>query len=125
MRVAATLMTSSSTVGSIEPGRRVPPQKVYGRDYTAKALTCRASCALAGGGTPDPGNAMFCDGLHLRLEAAMVVISSSSFTVPDRHPVLGRPNPELVVWLRGQHNGSNGRALCLTLARAIALGSPG
>ena len=55
----------------------------------------------------------------------MLVISSSSFAVPDRHPVLGRPDPEIVVWLRGQHNASNERALCLTLARAIALGSPG
>jgi anti-anti-sigma factor len=55
----------------------------------------------------------------------MVAISSSFFTVPDRHPALGGPDPELVVWLRGEHDVSNQDALCLTLARAIALGGPG
>jgi anti-anti-sigma factor len=55
----------------------------------------------------------------------MVANGSSSFTVPDRHLVLGGPDPELVVWLRGQHDASTESALCMTLARAIALGGPG
>ena len=61
----------------------------------------------------------------MRLEIAMVAVGSSFFTVPDRHPVPGRPDPELVVWLRGQHDASTESALCLTLARAIALRGPG
>jgi anti-anti-sigma factor len=55
----------------------------------------------------------------------MVAIGSSFFTVPDRHPVRGGPGPQLVVWLRGQHDASTESALCMTLARAIALGGPG
>ena len=55
----------------------------------------------------------------------MVAIGSSFFTIPDRHPVLGGSDPELVVWLRGQHDSSTESALCMTLARAIALGAPG
>jgi anti-anti-sigma factor len=55
----------------------------------------------------------------------MVAIGSSFFAVPDRHPVLGGSEPALVVWLRGQHDASTESALCMTLARAIALGGPG
>ena len=55
----------------------------------------------------------------------MVAVGSSFFIVPDRQPVPGRPDPEVVVWLRGQHDASTESALCLTLARAIAFGGPG
>ncbi len=55
----------------------------------------------------------------------MVVVGSSFFAVPDRYPVPGRFDPELVVWLRGQHDESTEKALCLTLAHAIALGGRG
>ena len=55
----------------------------------------------------------------------MVAIGSSFFTIPDRRPVLGGSDPELVVWLRGQHDSSTESALCMTLARAIAFGAPG
>jgi anti-anti-sigma factor len=55
----------------------------------------------------------------------MVAIGSSFFTIPDRHPVLWGSDPELVVWLRGQHDSSTESALCMTLARAIAFGAPG
>jgi len=55
----------------------------------------------------------------------MVAVGSSFFTVPDRHPVPGGSNPELVVWLRGQHDASTESALSLTLARAIALDASG
>jgi anti-anti-sigma factor len=55
----------------------------------------------------------------------MVAIGSSCFVVPDRHPVLGEPGPQLVVWLRGRHDASTESALCMTLARAIAVGGPG
>jgi anti-anti-sigma factor len=55
----------------------------------------------------------------------MAAIGSSFFVVPGRGPARGGPDPELVVWLRGQHDASNQDALCLTLARAIALGGPG
>jgi anti-anti-sigma factor len=62
---------------------------------------------------------------RLRLEIVMVVAGSSFFAVPDRHPVPGRFDAELVVWLRGQHDDSTEKALCLTLAHAIALGRRG
>ncbi len=55
----------------------------------------------------------------------MVAIGSSYFKVPDRHPVPGRGDPALVVWVRGQHNASNQSGLCLTLAHAISLDGPG
>jgi anti-anti-sigma factor len=55
----------------------------------------------------------------------MVAIGSSFFTAPDRHPVLAGSGPEVVVWLRGQHDASTETALCMTLARAIAFGGPG
>jgi anti-anti-sigma factor len=55
----------------------------------------------------------------------MVAAGSSFFIVPDRHPVPGGPGPELVVWLRGQYDASTESALCLTLARAIAVNGPG
>jgi len=55
----------------------------------------------------------------------MVAFGSSFFTVPDRHPVAGGYDPQLVVWLRGQHDASTESALCLTLAQAIALDGPG
>ncbi len=55
----------------------------------------------------------------------MVSVGSSLFAVPGRHPLRGGFNPELVVWLRGQHDASTESALCLTLAHAIALGGPG
>ena len=55
----------------------------------------------------------------------MVAVGSSFFIVPDRQPVSGRPDPEVVVWLRGQHDASTESALCLTLARAIVFGGPG
>jgi len=51
----------------------------------------------------------------------MVVIGSSFLIVPDRHPALGEAGPELVVWLRGQHDVWTESALCMTLARAIAV----
>ena len=55
----------------------------------------------------------------------MVAVGSSFFIVPDRHPVPGGPGPELVVWLRGRYDASTESALCLTLARAIAVNGPG
>ncbi len=55
----------------------------------------------------------------------MVAVGSSFFTVPGRHPVWGKSNPEIIVWLRGQHDAATESALCLTLAHAIALGGPG
>ena len=55
----------------------------------------------------------------------MAAIGSSLFTVPNQHPATGRSGPDLVVWLQGEHDGSNQDALCLTLAGAIALGGPG
>jgi anti-anti-sigma factor len=55
----------------------------------------------------------------------MDAIGTSFFALPDRHPVLGGSDPEVVVWLRGQHDASTESALCMTLARAIALGGPG
>ena len=55
----------------------------------------------------------------------MVAAGRSFFIVPDRHPVPGGSNPELVVWLRGQYDASTESALCLTLARAIAVNGPG
>jgi anti-anti-sigma factor len=57
----------------------------------------------------------------------MTPIGSSSFALPDRS-LLGREGPEAgpsVVWLRGEHDLSTDYALCLTLARAIALDSVG
>ena len=57
----------------------------------------------------------------------MTPIGSSFFTVPDR-PLLNREGPEagpIVVWLRGEHDLSTDDALCLTLARAIALDRAG
>jgi anti-anti-sigma factor len=57
----------------------------------------------------------------------MVTAGSSFFTLSDRPP-LDRGGAEagpIVVWLWGKHDASTDRALCLTLARAIAVDSPG
>ncbi len=57
----------------------------------------------------------------------MAPIGPSFFTVPDRPPANGR-GPEIgptVVWLSGEHDISTDTALCLTLARAIAVGRAG
>ncbi len=57
----------------------------------------------------------------------MVTAGSSFFTLSDRPP-LGQRGPEagpIVVWLWGEHDASTDRALCLTLARAIALDRAG
>jgi anti-anti-sigma factor len=57
----------------------------------------------------------------------MVSAGSSVFTLSDRPP-LGPGGPEtgpIVVWLWGEHDASTDTALCLTLARAIAVDSPG
>jgi len=58
---------------------------------------------------------------------AMAPAGSSFFTLPERPP-LGPGGPEgrpVVVRLWGEHDISTDRALCLTLARAIALDSAG
>ena len=57
----------------------------------------------------------------------MATAGSSFFTLSDRPP-LDRGGPEagpIVVWLWGEHDASTGTALCLTLARAIAVDSAG
>ncbi len=57
----------------------------------------------------------------------MVTAGSSFFTVSDRVP-RGWGGPEagpVVVWLWGEHDASTDRALGLTLARAVAVDSPG
>jgi anti-anti-sigma factor len=57
----------------------------------------------------------------------MATAGSSFFTVSDRPP-LDQRGPEagpIVVWLWGEHDASTDRALCLTLARAIAVDSAG
>jgi len=57
----------------------------------------------------------------------MVTAGSSFFTVSDRVP-RGWGGPEagpVVVWLWGEHDASTDSALCLTLARAIALDTAG
>ena len=52
----------------------------------------------------------------------MVPIGSTSFTVPGLAPVLVGPEADpIVVRLRGEHDCSTDDALCLELARAIAL----
>ena len=57
----------------------------------------------------------------------MASVGPSFFTVPDRPPSR-RVGPEIgaiVVWLWGEHDVSTDTALCLTLARAIAVGRAG
>ena len=57
----------------------------------------------------------------------MAEVGSSFFTVSDRPP-LSQGGPELgpiVVWLRGEHDLSTDGALCLVLARAMALDCAG
>jgi anti-anti-sigma factor len=57
----------------------------------------------------------------------MGLVGSSWFTVSDR-PTLSREGPEagpIVVWLWGEHDLSTDDTLCATLARAIAVDSPG
>ena len=57
----------------------------------------------------------------------MAPFGPAFFTVPDQPPVNGR-GPEtgpIVVWLWGEHDLSTDGALCLVLARAIALGRAG
>jgi anti-anti-sigma factor len=57
----------------------------------------------------------------------MVTAGSSFFTLSDRPP-LDQGGPEagpVVVWLWGEHDASTDTALSLTLARAIAVDSPG
>jgi len=57
----------------------------------------------------------------------MVTAGSSFFTLSDRPPPdQGAPEAgPVVVWLWGEHDASTDRALCLTLARAIAVDSVG
>ncbi len=58
---------------------------------------------------------------------AMATAGSSFFTLPDRPPLgpSGSEGRPIVVRLCGEHDVSTDRALCLTLARAIALDSAG
>jgi anti-anti-sigma factor len=57
----------------------------------------------------------------------MVPAGSSFFTVSDRPPLGQRGSRvgPIVIWLWGEHDLSTDDALCLTLARAIALDSAG
>ncbi len=54
----------------------------------------------------------------------MAPVGPSFFTVPDRPPASERGSEigPIVVWLWGEHDLSTDGALCLALARAIALG---
>jgi anti-sigma B factor antagonist len=57
----------------------------------------------------------------------MAPIGPSFFTVSDRPPSCpgGSEIGPIVVWLWGEHDVSTDGALCLTLARAIAVGTAG
>ena len=57
----------------------------------------------------------------------MAPIGPSFFTVSDRLPSCpgGSEIGPIVVWLWGEHDVSTDGALCLTLARAIAVGTAG
>jgi anti-sigma B factor antagonist len=57
----------------------------------------------------------------------MASVGPSFFTVPDRPPSrpVGSEIGPIVVWLWGEHDISTDTALCLTLARAIAVGRAG
>ena len=57
----------------------------------------------------------------------MASVGPSFFTVPDRPPSrpVGSEISPIVVWLWGEHDISTDTALCLTLARAIAVGRAG
>jgi len=57
----------------------------------------------------------------------MALVGSSWFTVSDRLTLSreGREAAPIVIWLWGEHDLSTDEALCATLARAIAVDSPG
>ena len=57
----------------------------------------------------------------------MATPGSSFFTVSDRSPLDegGSEAAPIVVWLWGEHDASTDSLLCLTLARAIAVGRAG
>jgi anti-sigma B factor antagonist len=57
----------------------------------------------------------------------MAAVGPSFFTVPDRPTsrLVGSEIGPIVVWLWGEHDVSTDTALCLTLARAIAVGRAG
>jgi anti-anti-sigma factor len=57
----------------------------------------------------------------------MALVGSSWFTVSDRLTLSreGREAGPIVIWLWGEHDLSTDEALCATLARAIAVDSPG
>ncbi len=57
----------------------------------------------------------------------MNLVGSSFFTVAGRPtlPQAGTGTGLIIVWLHGEHDLSTDDALCMTLARAIALGSSG
>jgi anti-anti-sigma factor len=52
----------------------------------------------------------------------MSAVGSSFFTVPERPGWAGPEADFTIVWLRGDHDKSTDKALCVTLACAIALG---
>ena len=55
----------------------------------------------------------------------MAAAGSTFLTLSDRPPLEGSEAGPIVVWLWGEHDASTDKALCLTLARAIAADSAG